>query len=162
MNAPLSCSGCLIRSGVHRWQLPADAVREVIAWPRLTVVPLAPAPLLGVFSYDSVVVPLIDPVALLAGPADSALLGPGAFTLAPGLRGPADRRETRRVAVLRARCGYQEILLALAADEVRADDGAGAEPLDLDRVVAAMCDAARPAQARHSGFLRFPGGMDLS
>jgi purine-binding chemotaxis protein CheW len=57
---------CVFRSGRERLCLPVLDVEEVLDWPLLTKVPLAPAYLLGIFNLRGVIVPLID-IALTEG-----------------------------------------------------------------------------------------------
>jgi CheW-like protein len=114
-----TCDTVVLRVGNRRWQVPADAVVEVVPWPRLSPVPLSRCALLGIFGFAGVVVPVA-----------SVAAGDG-----------VDMREGRHFAVavvVRVRCGGRPVLLALAADEAGADSGAPAEPLDLALVVAAL------------------------
>src|SRR5215470_13906705 len=57
---------CVFRSGRERFCLPVLDVEEVLDWPMVTKVPLAPAYLLGIFNLRGVIVPLID-IALTEG-----------------------------------------------------------------------------------------------
>lgn len=51
---------CVFRSGRERFCLPVLDVEEVLEWPLVTKVPLAPAYLLGIFNLRGAIVPLID------------------------------------------------------------------------------------------------------
>jgi chemotaxis signal transduction protein len=51
---------CVFRSGRERFCLPVLDVEEVVEWPVLTKVPLAPGYLLGIFNLRGSIVPLID------------------------------------------------------------------------------------------------------
>jgi purine-binding chemotaxis protein CheW len=57
---------CVFRSGRERFCLPVLDVEEVLDWPLLTKLPLAPAYVLGIFNLRGVIVPLID-IALTEG-----------------------------------------------------------------------------------------------
>src|SRR2546423_2527332 len=57
---------CVFRSGRERFCLPVLDVEEVLDWPLLTKLPLAPAYLIGIFNLRGVIVPLID-IALTEG-----------------------------------------------------------------------------------------------
>lgn len=51
---------CVFRSGRERFCLPVLDVEEVLDWPLLTKLPLAPAYLVGIFNLRGAIVPLID------------------------------------------------------------------------------------------------------
>src|SRR6266403_3006087 len=51
---------CVFRSGRERFCFPVLDVEEVLDWPLLTKVPLAPAYLVGIFNLRGAIVPLID------------------------------------------------------------------------------------------------------
>lgn len=51
---------CVFRSGRERFCLPVLDVEEVVDWPLLTRLPLAPAHLVGIFNLRGSIVPLID------------------------------------------------------------------------------------------------------
>lgn len=57
---------CVFRSGRERFCLPVLDVEEVLDWPLLTKLPLAPAYVLGIFNLRGSIVPLID-IALTEG-----------------------------------------------------------------------------------------------
>jgi purine-binding chemotaxis protein CheW len=65
-DSPAESQYCVFRSGRERFCLPVLDVEEVLDWPLLTKVPLAPAYLLGIFNLRGVIVPLID-IALTEG-----------------------------------------------------------------------------------------------
>ena len=64
--SPAESQFCVFRSGRERFCLPVLDVEEVLDWPLLTKVPLAPAYLLGIFNLRGAIVPLID-IALTEG-----------------------------------------------------------------------------------------------
>jgi purine-binding chemotaxis protein CheW len=51
---------CVFRAGRERFCLPVLEVEEVVDWPIVTRVPLAPQSLMGVFNLRGTIVPLID------------------------------------------------------------------------------------------------------
>jgi purine-binding chemotaxis protein CheW len=57
---------CVFRSGRERFCLPVLDVEEVLDWPLLTKLPLAPAYVQGIFNLRGAIVPLID-IALTEG-----------------------------------------------------------------------------------------------
>lgn len=57
---------CVFRSGRERFCLPVLDVEEVVEWPLVTKLPLAPAHVLGIFNLRGSIVPLID-IALTEG-----------------------------------------------------------------------------------------------
>jgi purine-binding chemotaxis protein CheW len=57
---------CVFRSGRERFCLPVLDVEEVLDWPLLTKLPLAPAYVQGIFNLRGSIVPLID-IALTEG-----------------------------------------------------------------------------------------------
>jgi len=57
---------CVFRSGRERFCLPVLDVEEVLDWPLITKLPLAPGYLLGIFNLRGAIVPLID-IALTQG-----------------------------------------------------------------------------------------------
>ncbi len=90
---------CVFRSGRERFCLPVLDVVEVLEWPVLTRLPLAPAYLVGIFNLRGSIVPLID-IAMTEG--RRAGLLPKHVVVA-SLRGD----------------GYQEdIKIGIASDEV--------------------------------------------
>src|ERR1700729_3291192 len=51
---------CVFRAGRERFCLSVLEVEEVVDWPVLTRIPLAPAFLLGIFNLRGTIVPLMD------------------------------------------------------------------------------------------------------
>jgi chemotaxis signal transduction protein len=51
---------CIFRAGRQRYCLSVLEVEEVVEWPAITPVPLAPKFLLGVFNLRGVIVPILD------------------------------------------------------------------------------------------------------
>src|SRR5919108_1609631 len=51
---------CVYRSGRERFCFPVLDVEEVLEWPLVTKLPLAPAYVVGVFNLRGAIVPLID------------------------------------------------------------------------------------------------------
>ncbi|HWX54177.1 MAG TPA: chemotaxis protein CheW [Verrucomicrobiae bacterium] len=51
---------CIFRAGRERFCFSVLDVEEVVEWPRLTRVPLAPAFLMGVFNLRGSIVPVVD------------------------------------------------------------------------------------------------------
>ena len=51
---------CVFRSGRERFCFPVLDVEEVLEWPLVTKLPLAPAYVLGIFNLRGAIVPLID------------------------------------------------------------------------------------------------------
>jgi len=90
---------CVFRSGRERFCLPVLDVEEVLDWPLLTRVPLAPPYLLGIFNLRGVIVPLID-IALTEG------------------RRPGLLPKHVVVAALRGEARHDDLRVGIAADEV--------------------------------------------
>ena len=90
---------CVFRSGRERFCLPVLDVEEVVEWPLVTKVPLAPGYLLGIFNLRGAIVPLID-IALTEGRRSGLL---PKHVVVASLRGDAHRDDLR---------------LGIAADEV--------------------------------------------
>src|SRR6202035_5959756 len=90
---------CVFRSGRERLCLPVLDVEEVLDWPLLTKVPLAPPYLLGIFNLRGVIVPLID-IALTEG------------------RRPGLLPKHVVVASLRGEAHHDDLRVGIAADEV--------------------------------------------
>ena len=90
---------CVFRSGRERFCFPVLDVEEVLEWPLVTKLPLAPAYVLGIFNLRGAIVPLID-IALTEG--RRAGLLPKHVVVA-SLRGEGHRDDLR---------------LGIAADEV--------------------------------------------
>lgn len=51
---------CVFRTGRERFCLPVLDVEEVVEWPAMTKLPLAPPYLLGIFNLRGAIVPLVD------------------------------------------------------------------------------------------------------
>jgi purine-binding chemotaxis protein CheW len=98
-DSPAESQFCVFRSGRERFCLPVLDVEEVLDWPLLTKVPLAPPYLLGIFNLRGVIVPLID-IALTEG------------------RRPGLLPKHVVVASLRAEAGHDDLRVGIAADEV--------------------------------------------
>jgi len=90
---------CVFRSGRERFCLPVLDVEEVVEWPLVTKVPLAPGYLLGIFNLRGAIVPLID-IAMTEGRRPGLL---PKHVVVASLRGDAHRDDLR---------------LGIAADEV--------------------------------------------
>src|SRR5215831_3734518 len=90
---------CVFRSGRERFCLPVLDVEEVLDWPLVTKLPLAPPYLLGIFNLRGVIVPLID-IALTEG------------------RRPGLLPKHVVVASLRGDAHHDDLRVGLAADEV--------------------------------------------
>jgi purine-binding chemotaxis protein CheW len=98
-DSPAESQFCVFRSGRERFCLPVLDVEEVLDWPLLTKVPLAPPYLLGIFNLRGVIVPLID-IALTEG------------------RRPGLLPKHVVVASLRVEAGNDDLRVGIAADEV--------------------------------------------
>jgi purine-binding chemotaxis protein CheW len=90
---------CVFRSGRERFCLPVLDVEEVLDWPLVTKLPLAPAYLVGIFNLRGVIVPLID-IALTEG------------------RRPGLLPKHVVVASLRGDAHHDDLRVGIAADEV--------------------------------------------
>ena len=90
---------CVFRAGRERFCLSVLDVEEVVEWPTVTRVPLAPAFLMGIFNLRGSIVPLID-IAFTEG--RRADLTPKHVVVAR-MKGEGDREDLR---------------LGIAADEV--------------------------------------------
>lgn len=51
---------CIFRAGRERFCIPVRAVEEVVEWPTVTPVPLAPSFLMGIFNLRGTIVPILD------------------------------------------------------------------------------------------------------
>jgi len=51
---------CVFRSGRERYCLSVSEVEEVVEWPELTPIPLAPQFLMGIFNLRGVIIPILD------------------------------------------------------------------------------------------------------
>jgi len=115
-------SGCALVAGGRLWRIEPADVLDVLAWPRITPVPLVSrgsAPeLLGVFEWHGTVVPVVDLGGLSAA-------------------------ERQRVVIVRTAARGGETPLAIAASDVLpADKASAAESLAIDELAAKLprCD----------------------
>jgi purine-binding chemotaxis protein CheW len=60
MDRPAERQYCIFRAGRERFCLEVLDVEEVVEWPTVTPVPLAPAFLMGVFNLRGAIVPVVD------------------------------------------------------------------------------------------------------
>src|SRR5260221_5234732 len=90
---------CVFRSGRERFCLPVLDVEEVLDWPLVTRLPLAPAYVVGIFNLRGSIVPLID-IAMTEG------------------RRPGLLPKHVVVASLRGDSYHEDLRLGIAADEV--------------------------------------------
>jgi chemotaxis signal transduction protein len=90
---------CVFRAGRERFCLSVLEVEEVVDWPLVTRVPLAPAFLMGIFNLRGTIVPLID-IAFTEGRRPGLL---PKHVVVAALKGDAHREDLR---------------LGIAADEV--------------------------------------------
>ena len=90
---------CVFRAGRERYCLRVLEVEEVVDWPAITALPLAPPFLMGIFNLRGAIVPIID---IVRGEGRRPDLSP------------------RRVVVARwtAESGREDLRLGIAADEV--------------------------------------------
>jgi len=101
---------CVFRSGRERFCLPVLEVEEVLDWPVVTKLPLAPAYLVGIFNLRGSIIPLID-IAMTEG------------------RRPGLLPKHVVVASLRADGQSEDVRLGIAADEVIGTYSVNAEDL---------------------------------
>lgn len=90
---------CVFRAGRERFCLSVLEVEEVVDWPILTRIPLAPAFLMGVFNLRGTIVPLTD-IAFTEG------------------RRPGLLPKHVVVAALKGDSHHEDLRLGIAADEV--------------------------------------------
>lgn len=90
---------CVFRAGRERFCLSVLEVEEVVDWPIVTRIPLAPAFLMGVFNLRGTIVPLVD-IAFTEG------------------RRPGLLPKHVVVAVLKSDGSREDLRLGIAADEV--------------------------------------------
>lgn len=90
---------CVFRCGRERFCLPVLDVEEVLEWPLVTKLPLAPAYMLGIFNLRGAIVPLID-IAMTEG------------------RRPGLLPKHVVVASMKTDGHHDEVRLGIAADEV--------------------------------------------
>lgn len=101
---------CVFRAGRERFCLPVLEVEEVVEWPMVTRIPLAPPFLTGVFNLRGTIVPLID-IALTEG------------------RRPGLMPKNVVVALLPGDGAHEDLRLGIAADEVIGTYGANEQSL---------------------------------
>ena len=104
---------CVFRSGRERFCLPVLDVEEVLEWPTVTKLPLAPAYVVGVFNLRGSIVPLID-IALTEG------------------RRPGLLPKHVVVASMKIAGQHDDLRLGIASDEVIGTYSVGSEDI-LDR-----------------------------
>ena len=90
---------CVFRSGRERFCFPVLDVEEVLEWPLVTKLPLAPAYLVGIFNLRGAIVPLID-IAMTEG------------------RRPGLLPKHVVVASLRGEGHHDDVRIGIASDEV--------------------------------------------
>ncbi|HYB61691.1 MAG TPA: chemotaxis protein CheW [Methylomirabilota bacterium] len=90
---------CVFRAGRERYCLSVLDIEEVVDWPIITRIPLAPAFLMGIFNLRGTIVPLVD-IAVTEG------------------RRPGLLPKHVVVAVLRGEGQQDSLRLGIAADEV--------------------------------------------
>jgi purine-binding chemotaxis protein CheW len=90
---------CVFRAGRERFCLSVLEVEEVVDWPIVTRIPLAPAFLMGVFNLRGTIVPLVD-IAFTEG------------------RRPGLLPKHVVVAALKGDAQHEDLRLGIAADEV--------------------------------------------
>ena len=101
---------CVFRSGRERFCLPVLDVEEVLDWPIVTKLPLAPAYVQGIFNLRGAIVPLID-IAITEG------------------RRPGLLPKHVVVASLRGDGHHDDLRLGIASDEVIGTYSVNAEDL---------------------------------
>ncbi|MFZ0635631.1 MAG: chemotaxis protein CheW [Candidatus Acidiferrales bacterium] len=101
---------CVFRAGRERFCLSVLEVEEVVDWPILTRIPLAPAFLMGIFNLRGTIVPLID-IAFTEG------------------RRPGLLPKHVVVALLKGDAQHDDVRLGIAADEVIGTFGANEDAL---------------------------------
>ncbi|HTS13160.1 MAG TPA: chemotaxis protein CheW [Candidatus Limnocylindrales bacterium] len=90
---------CVFRAGRERFCLSVLEVEEVVDWPIVTRIPLAPAFLMGIFNLRGTIVPLVD-IAFTEG------------------RRPGLLPKHVVVAALKGDAHHEDLRLGIAADEV--------------------------------------------
>src|ERR1051326_2631233 len=78
---------CVFRAGRERFCFSVLDVEEVVEWPRLTRIPLAPSFLMGIFNLRGAIIPVVDIAMQVGRPSD---LLPQHVVVA-GLRSPSSR-----------------------------------------------------------------------
>lgn len=90
---------CIFRAGRERFCIPVMDVEEVVEWPSVTRMPLAPAFLMGIFNLRGSIVPIID------------------ISFTEGRRADLTPRHVV-VGMLAAQEKYEAVRVGIAADEV--------------------------------------------
>ena len=124
--APPSRQFCVFRTGRERFCLPVLEVEEVVDWPLVTRVPLAPPFLMGVYNLRGTIIPAVD-IAVTEG------------------RRPGLLPRSIIVAVLAGDDHNEDLHVGIAADEV-----IGTFPANSD----SLLDHAPPDMPHCRGMLR--------
>jgi len=105
---------CVFRAGRERFCFSVLDVEEVVEWPRLTRIPLAPSFLMGIFNLRGTIVPVVD------------------IAMTEGRRSDLQPKHVV-VASLKSEGNRDDLRIGIAADEVIGTYST-AEPLNLDEV----------------------------
>src|SRR6185312_6562560 len=105
---------CVFRAGRERFCFSVLDVEEVVEWPRLTRIPLAPSFLMGIFNLRGTIVPVVD------------------IAMTEGRRSDLQPKHVV-VASLKNEGNRDDLRIGIAADEVIGTYST-AEPLNLDEV----------------------------
>jgi len=105
---------CVFRAGRERFCFSVLDVEEVVEWPRLTRIPLAPGFLMGIFNLRGTIVPVVD------------------IAMTEGRRSDLQPKHVV-VASLKNEGNRDDLRIGIAADEVIGTYST-AEPLNLDEV----------------------------
>lgn len=105
---------CVFRAGRERFCFSVLDVEEVVEWPRLTRIPLAPGFVMGIFNLRGTIVPVVD------------------IAMTEGRRSDLQPKHVV-VASLKNESNRDDLRLGIAADEVIGTYST-AEPLNLDEV----------------------------
>jgi purine-binding chemotaxis protein CheW len=105
---------CVFRAGRERFCLSVLEVEEVVEWPKVTRIPLAPTFLMGIFNLRGTIVPLVD-IAFTEG------------------RRPGLLPKHVVVALLKGGAEHEDMRIGITADEVIGTFSATDESL-LDQV----------------------------
>jgi chemotaxis signal transduction protein len=105
---------CVFRAGRERFCLSVLEVEEVVEWPKVTRIPLAPSFLMGIFNLRGTIVPLVD-IAFTEG------------------RRPGLLPKHVVVAFLKSGAQHEDVRIGITADEVIGTFSATDESL-LDQV----------------------------